>query len=149
MICVPTREQCEQDTAALLQHLTKEGHKASLSELQFTQRSVRFLGHLSRREETVYRLTFYHSKIPKPSTNKQVTELQKCSTAEEWATWKRAGCIQKDGVWMCPESRPCLPKCMFPYFAKLSHRKDHASKGGMVAAVKAALPDQPHNPYMT
>lgn len=34
LLCSPTKEQCENDTVALLQHLGKEGHKASLAKLQ-------------------------------------------------------------------------------------------------------------------
>ncbi|KAJ0006387.1 hypothetical protein NQD34_013660 [Periophthalmus magnuspinnatus] len=37
MICSPTKHQCERDTVKLLQHLAAEGHKASLSKLQFVQ----------------------------------------------------------------------------------------------------------------
>ncbi|MGL4646347.1 MAG: reverse transcriptase domain-containing protein [Cetobacterium sp.] len=35
MIAAPSKEQCEKDTIALPCHLAKEGHKASLSKLQF------------------------------------------------------------------------------------------------------------------
>ena len=45
-IASPTKEQCETDTVALLQHLCREGHKASLSKLQFVQQKVTFLGHV-------------------------------------------------------------------------------------------------------
>ncbi|KAI3358815.1 hypothetical protein L3Q82_015204 [Scortum barcoo] len=38
----PTREQCEGDTVTLLKHLADEGHKASLSKLQFVQEKVTF-----------------------------------------------------------------------------------------------------------
>uniref|UniRef100_A0A3B1JAJ5 ribonuclease H n=1 Tax=Astyanax mexicanus TaxID=7994 RepID=A0A3B1JAJ5_ASTMX len=65
----------------------------------------------------------------------QVSEMQKRSSPSERAEWKKAGCTVKDGVWTCPGGRPCLPNCMFPYFAKLSHGQDHVSKGGMIAQV--------------
>ena len=46
MICAPTQAQCEKDTIALLKHLDKEGHKATLSKLHFVQQEVTFLGHV-------------------------------------------------------------------------------------------------------
>ena len=45
MICSSTKDQCETDTISLLKHLLAEGHKASLSKLQFVQEKVTFLGH--------------------------------------------------------------------------------------------------------
>lgn len=46
MICSSTEKQCEVDTVKLLKHLANNGHKASLSKLQFVQEKVVFLGHV-------------------------------------------------------------------------------------------------------
>ena len=36
-----------------------------------------------------------------------------------------------DKIWCGPNGKPCLPKYLFPYYAKLIHGEDHVSKGGM------------------
>jgi len=42
---------------------------------------------------------------------------------------------QKEAVWRGPDNKPCLPKHFFPHFAKLTHRLNHVSKGGMMDAI--------------
>ena len=44
MICSLTQEACVQDTLALLNHLADNGHKASLSKLQFVFKTSHFSG---------------------------------------------------------------------------------------------------------
>lgn len=38
-----------------------------------------------------------------------------------------------NNVWYGPNGNPCLPKCLFPFLARLTQSKDHVSKTGMVA----------------
>lgn len=55
---------------ALLKHLTKEGHKASLSKLQYVQQQVHFLGHdisVEAKKLSTDRVSAIE-KIPKPIT---------------------------------------------------------------------------------
>lgn len=41
-----------------------------------------------------------------------------------------------NGIWYSPEGdRPCLPKYLFPFYAKLTHGKDRVSKGGMLSVI--------------
>ncbi|XP_060786601.1 uncharacterized protein LOC132892291 [Neoarius graeffei] len=65
----------------------------------------------------------------------QLADLQSTATQDERRVWKQAGCILANSVWVCPSGRPCLPKYMFPFYAKLAHGLTHVSKGGMVAEV--------------
>jgi len=82
LIAAPTKEQCEKDTVTLLRHLAREGHKASLSKLQFVQEQVKFLGHLisgqgKAREQSRVKAI---QEIPKPKTKKQLLSfLGMCS----------------------------------------------------------------------
>ncbi|XP_047676510.1 uncharacterized protein LOC113649215 isoform X1 [Tachysurus fulvidraco] len=62
-------------------------------------------------------------------------DLQSQSTAQERATWRKAGGVVRDGVWYGPDDKPCLPKKLFQFYAKLAHGQDHASKGGMYNSV--------------
>ncbi|XP_034089816.1 uncharacterized protein LOC117557974 [Gymnodraco acuticeps] len=74
MICAPTAEQCEADSIALLMHLAAEGHKASLSKLQYVQRTVTFLGHIISGEGKTLsdkRIASLAS-LPKPVTKRQM-----------------------------------------------------------------------------
>ncbi len=50
LLSSPSQKQCSDDTIALLCHLAAEGHKASLSKLQFVKQSVVFLGHVITKE---------------------------------------------------------------------------------------------------
>ncbi|XP_062419418.1 uncharacterized protein LOC119228347 isoform X2 [Pungitius pungitius] len=82
LIAAPTQTQCQTDTLKLLKHLAKEGHKASLSKLQFVSQNVRFLGHdISGEGKTLSpkRIAAIAS-IPKPNTKKQMMSfLGMCS----------------------------------------------------------------------
>ncbi|MGL4647084.1 MAG: hypothetical protein ACRCVL_08370, partial [Cetobacterium sp.] len=55
-------------------YLAKEGHKASLSKLQFVQQQVKFLGHLiSEQGKTIEQNRVAAiQNIPKPNTKKQL-----------------------------------------------------------------------------
>uniref|UniRef100_A0A8C5Q9R4 ribonuclease H n=1 Tax=Leptobrachium leishanense TaxID=445787 RepID=A0A8C5Q9R4_9ANUR len=44
LLCSPDADACKQDTSALLVHLPKDGHKVSLSKLQYCQPKVTYLG---------------------------------------------------------------------------------------------------------
>ncbi|XP_058617745.1 uncharacterized protein LOC131531182 isoform X1 [Onychostoma macrolepis] len=73
---------CVADTVTLLQHLAREGHKVSLSKLQFVKQQVTFLGHVitpnskslsDKRIEGI-------KNVPKPITKKQMLSfLGMCS----------------------------------------------------------------------
>uniref|UniRef100_A0AAQ4RT80 ribonuclease H n=1 Tax=Gasterosteus aculeatus aculeatus TaxID=481459 RepID=A0AAQ4RT80_GASAC len=82
LIAAPTQKQCEQDTLKLLQHLAAEGHKASLSKLQFVSQNVHFLGHnISGEGKTLSpkRIASIVT-LPKPQTKKQMMSfLGMCS----------------------------------------------------------------------
>ncbi|XP_051242098.1 protein NYNRIN-like [Dicentrarchus labrax] len=58
--------------------------------------------------------------------------MQASATADEKRLWKTCGAVLKDDVWMGPDNKPSLPRKFFPHYAKLTHGKDHVSKGGML-----------------
>lgn len=64
-------EQCRRDSLALLHHLAKEGHKASLSKLQWVQTQVTFLGHILTSQGRTLSPQRIEAiiKLPKPETN--------------------------------------------------------------------------------
>ena len=64
-----------------------------------------------------------------------LTYIQTRATADEKLIWGQNGCELKDGVWVGPNGEPCLPKHLFPHYAKCTHGKDHVSKGGMMADI--------------
>ncbi|KAI9999559.1 hypothetical protein NQD34_018411 [Periophthalmus magnuspinnatus] len=74
LLCAPTEEQCKRDTVSLLKHLHADGHKASLSKLQFVKKEVTFLGHvISERGKTIpIKRAAAIQNIPKPQTKKQL-----------------------------------------------------------------------------
>ncbi|XP_060897677.1 retrovirus-related Pol polyprotein from transposon 17.6 [Labrus mixtus] len=87
LIAAPTKEQCETDTILLLRHLAEEGHKASLSKLQFVKQEVTFLGHIL----TPQGKSLSPSRVkavaetPKPMTKKQVLSfLGMCSYCQHF-----------------------------------------------------------------
>ena len=63
-------------------------------------------------------------------------EIQAHAPQKETLAWKHKGCKKEDGVWRAPDGKPCLPAWFFPYYAKLTHGKDHVSKGGMVSTLQ-------------
>ncbi|XP_036928284.1 uncharacterized protein LOC119005007 isoform X2 [Acanthopagrus latus] len=81
------REACVADTVALLSHLADNGHKASLSKLQFVCEEVVFLGHVITREGKTLspsRIAAIQS-IPRPLTKKQVMSfLGMTSYCRQW-----------------------------------------------------------------
>lgn len=71
LICAEDEETCVKDTVTLLKHLAKEGHKVSLTKLQFVKQKVTFLGHVITP----------HSKS---LSEKRVSGIKKCTkTADE------------------------------------------------------------------
>ncbi|XP_051242063.1 uncharacterized protein LOC127355326 [Dicentrarchus labrax] len=82
LIAAPTQEQCERDTLKLLRHLATEGHKVSLSKLQYVKQAVTFLGYdISGKGKTLSpkRIEAIRT-LPKPVTKKQVMSfLGTCS----------------------------------------------------------------------
>ncbi len=83
-ICLCARDEavCGADTVTLLQHLAREGHKGSLSKLQFVKQQVTFLGHVitpnskSLSDKRVKGI----KDVPKPITKKQILSfLGMCS----------------------------------------------------------------------
>ncbi|KAK7880248.1 hypothetical protein WMY93_033086, partial [Mugilogobius chulae] len=74
LLCAPTADQCKRDTVSLLKHLHADGHKASLSKLQFAKEEVLFLGHLISAEGksiSPKRIAAIQN-LPKPATKKQL-----------------------------------------------------------------------------
>ncbi len=45
LICARDEVTCVADTVTLLNHLAREGHKVSLTKLQFVKQEITFLGH--------------------------------------------------------------------------------------------------------
>ncbi|XP_041859332.1 uncharacterized protein LOC121651305 [Melanotaenia boesemani] len=61
--------------------------------------------------------------------------LQSFATKPEIQLWEKSGSIFQDGVWLGPNGLPCLPKQFFWFYAKITHGRDHVSKGGMHLAL--------------
>ncbi|KAI4892985.1 hypothetical protein NFI96_009151, partial [Prochilodus magdalenae] len=87
MVCSATQEQCQEDTLALLVYLAGQGHKASLTKLQFVKPSVQYLGHIITGEgkrldpERIQAIL----DIPKPKTKKQMMSfLGMTSYCRQW-----------------------------------------------------------------
>ncbi|XP_029974616.1 uncharacterized protein LOC115408159 isoform X1 [Salarias fasciatus] len=76
-------------------------------------------------------LTVADSEAPSAS----LAEVQSLATPDDRRLWSSSGCRFADGVWVSSDGRPCLPRRLFPHFAKLAHGVDHVSKGGMVQQV--------------
>ncbi len=71
-----------EDTVSLLQHLAQEGHKVSLSKLQFVKQQVMFLGHvITPNSKSLSDKRIQGIKdVPKPITKKQMLSfLGMCS----------------------------------------------------------------------
>ena len=87
MVCSPSHEACKLDTIVLLKHLAHNGHKASLSKLQFAQTEVKYLGHVITAEGkslSPKRLLSIQS-VPKPQTKKQLMSfLGMTSYCRQW-----------------------------------------------------------------
>ncbi|XP_071337791.1 protein NYNRIN-like [Trachinotus anak] len=78
-------------------------------------------------------LTF--NSTPPVVTTVEIADLQIRASQAEKHCWKKAGCSVVDRVWTGPDGLPCLPRYLFPHYAKLTHGLDHVSKGGMVSEV--------------
>lgn len=63
--------------------------------------------------------------------------MQSLATAKEKTVWRSAGAVwdRVSNIWVGPKSNPCLPKHVFPYFAKSTHGLDHVSKGEMLEMI--------------
>lgn len=59
-----------------------------------------------------------------------ISELQRRATAAEKIIWRSDKCTFTDGTWYGPNGKPCLPKCLLPFYVKLSHGKDQCFKMG-------------------
>uniref|UniRef100_A0A9J8CJW6 ribonuclease H n=1 Tax=Cyprinus carpio carpio TaxID=630221 RepID=A0A9J8CJW6_CYPCA len=82
LICARDEPTCVADTVSLLKHLAQEGHKVSLSKLQFVKQQVTFLGYVitpnskSLSDKRVQAI----KDVPKPVTKKQMLSfLGMCS----------------------------------------------------------------------
>ena len=73
--------------------------------------------------------------LPADSPPASLSEMQAFASANERTTWKNCGATYRDGVWVGPSNKPCLPKHFFPAFCKLTHGLDHVSKGGMLGLI--------------
>ncbi|KAL0152111.1 hypothetical protein M9458_052542 [Cirrhinus mrigala] len=83
-LCVASRDEatCVTDTVTLLKHLAEEGHKVSLSKLQFAKQQVIFLGHvITPNSKSLSDKRIQGIKdVPKPITKKQMLSfLGMCS----------------------------------------------------------------------
>ena len=76
-----------------------------------------------------------HHMLSQPVAS--LSDLCSLSSPEERKLWAQHGCVVRDGVWYGPDGKPCLPKKLFPCFAKLTHGLDHVSRGGMCTAVQS------------
>ncbi|XP_039682088.1 uncharacterized protein LOC120575385 [Perca fluviatilis] len=79
--------------------------------------------------------TLAHTAEDHFSLPESVIAMQTHATPQERQQWKTVGCTFNTGIWLGPDSKPCLPKHFFPHFAKLTHGLDHISKGGMMVAI--------------
>ncbi len=50
LICARDEDTCVADTVTLLHHLAREGHKVSLTKLQFVRQEITFLGHTNTKQ---------------------------------------------------------------------------------------------------
>ncbi|KAI2645687.1 hypothetical protein H4Q32_030001 [Labeo rohita] len=83
-LCVASRDEatCVADTVTLLKHLAEEGHRVSLSKLQFAKQQVIFLGHvITPNSKSLSDKRIQGIKdVPKPITRKQMLSfLGMCS----------------------------------------------------------------------
>lgn len=81
-LCARDESTCVTDTVTLLKHLAQEGHKVSLTKLQFVKQQITFLGHVitpnnkALSEKRVKAI----KDVPKPLTKKQMLSfLGMCS----------------------------------------------------------------------
>lgn len=74
LLCSESKQACQADTVALLQYLAAQGHKVSLSKLQWIKQEVTFLGHIISHEGRKLSDNRIQAilKIPKPITKKQM-----------------------------------------------------------------------------
>ncbi len=50
LICARDEVTCVADTVTLLNHLVREGHKVSLTKLQFVRQEITLLGHTNTKQ---------------------------------------------------------------------------------------------------
>ncbi len=74
LICARDEVTCVADTVTLLNHLAREGHKVSLTKLQFVKQEITFLGHtITPNSKAIAEKRIKAIKdVPKPITKKQL-----------------------------------------------------------------------------
>ncbi len=74
LICARDEVTCVADTVTLLHHLAREGHKVSLTKLQFVRQEITFLGHtITPNSKAISEKRIKAIKdVPKPITKRQL-----------------------------------------------------------------------------
>ncbi len=74
LICARDEATCVADTVTLLNHLAREGHKVSLTKLQFVKQEITFLGHIiTPNSKAISEKQVKAIKdVPRPITKKQL-----------------------------------------------------------------------------
>ncbi len=74
LICARDEVTCVADTVTLLNHLAREGHKVSLTKLQFVKQEITFLGHtITPNSKAISEKRIKAIKdVPRPITKKQL-----------------------------------------------------------------------------
>ncbi len=74
LICARDEDTCVADTVTLLHHLAREGHKVSLTKLQFVRQEITFLGHtITPNSKGISEKRIKAIKdVPKPITKRQL-----------------------------------------------------------------------------
>ncbi len=74
LICARDEVTCVADTVTLLNHLAREGHKVSLTKLQFVKQEITFLGHtITPNSKAISEKRIQAIKdVPRPITKKQL-----------------------------------------------------------------------------
>ncbi len=74
LICARDEVTCVADTVTLLNHLAREGHKVSLTKLQFVKQEITFLGHtVTPNSKAISEKRIKAIKdVPRPLTKKQL-----------------------------------------------------------------------------
>lgn len=80
-------------------------------------------------------LLLSHSSSDFTSPAPSLFAMQSLAAPEEHRLCSASGSSFTDGVWIGPTGKPCLLKHFFRHDAKLTHGKDHVSKGGTLTAL--------------
>jgi len=79
--------------------------------------------------------TIQMAQLTPSVTVEELAKAQTKAVPAERQSWKSAGAEYRNWLWYGPNGRPCLPKCLFPAYAIMTHGKDHVSKGGMFDSI--------------